>query len=131
MNPKQFAVEVDGIGNFTFAWRTMRHEFAVQAEYSRLTEGVATPSQALEMLAGIVSQLKVLTLEAPADWDISSMDPLDDEVYAKLVKVHAAMRAKEGSFRRPKSATGGPATGQGNVAVDGVHVSPSVQPAAD
>lgn len=94
-----FQITVDGIGTFTFARRRLRDEMAIGAEFSRLTEGVETPTPYLASVAGWVSTLKVLTVEAPEGWDIDAMDPLDEDTYAKLVTVHTALRDKEGSFR--------------------------------
>ncbi|MNF19326.1 hypothetical protein D3C80_2240330 [compost metagenome] len=39
---------------------------------------------------------------APEDWDIEAMDPLDEDTYATLLKVHAALADKERSFRKGK-----------------------------
>lgn len=108
-----FQATVDGIGTFTFAKRRMRDELAIASEFSRLTEGVEMPTTYLSSVAGWISTLKVLTVRAPDDWDIDEMDPLDPDTYEKLVKVHTALREKEGSFRsgsKPK----GEAERQGN-----------------
>lgn len=94
-----FQAPVDGIGTFTFARRRMRDEMAIAAEFSRLTEGVETPTPYLASVAGWISTLKVLTVASPDGWDIDAMDPLDEDTYANLVKVHTALREKEGSFR--------------------------------
>jgi hypothetical protein len=98
-NSTDFQITIDDIGTFTFGRRRMRDELAIAAEFSRLTEGVETPTPFLANVAGWISVLKVLTVEAPEGWDIDAMDPLDDDTYAKLVKVHVALREKEGSFR--------------------------------
>jgi hypothetical protein len=98
-SPTDFQVSVDGIGTFTFARRRMRDEMAIGAELSRLTEGVTTPTAFLALVAGWISTIKVLTVEAPSGWNIDEMDPLDEDSYAKLAQVHAALRAKEESFR--------------------------------
>lgn len=125
-----FFVDVEGIGNFSFAKRMLRDELRIGAEYSRLTEGVDTPTSGLELLAGWMAALKVLTVTAPDDWDIDTMDPLDPETYDKLARVHAALRDKEQSFRQNKSAPGqAQRAGAGEGA--GVLVSPQVQPGAD
>jgi hypothetical protein len=129
-NRTDFTVPVEGIGAFTFAKRSLRDELAIGSEYSRLTEGVDTPTPWLEAVAGWIAALKVLTVEAPKGWNIDELDPLDPETYAKLRKVHAALREKEGSFRRPGGA-GGKADGQGVGSDDGVRVPAPVQPAAD
>lgn len=129
-NRNDFTVPVEGIGAFTFGKRKLRDELAIGAEYSRLTEGVDTPTPWLEAVAGWIAALKVLTVEAPEGWNIDEMDPLDPETYAKLRKVHAALREKEGSFRRSGDAAG-QADGQGMGANNGVRVQAPVQPAAD
>lgn len=94
-----FSVDVEGIGTFIFARRTMRDEIRIQREFARIIDGVE-PTAWLAQVGGWLSDLGVLTVEAPEDWDIDGMDPLDDETYAKLLKVHTALREKEGSFRR-------------------------------
>ena len=94
-----FYVDVDKVGTFRFAKRNMRDEFSIAAEYSRLTEGVETPTPWLAQMATMVSQLKVLSVTVPGNWDIDAMDPLDNESYNRIVKVYNALRIKEGSFR--------------------------------
>lgn len=94
-----FHVPVDGIGTFSFAKRMMRDELRIAAEFSRLTEGVDSPTPFLATVAGWISQLRVLTVDAPDGWDLDALDPLDPESYAKLLKVHGALREKEDSFR--------------------------------
>jgi hypothetical protein len=128
--PNEFTFNVEGVGTFTLARRNMRRESAVGAEFSRLTEGVETPSPWLSMVAGWISALKVLTLKAPDDWNIDELDPLEEDSYAKLGKVHAALREKEDSFRGKANK---PVEGSGaaNGEVNGVLVSPQVQLGAD
>lgn len=104
-NATDFTITVDGIGAFTFGRRSMRDELSIAAEFSRLTEGVETPTPYLATVAGWISTLKVLTVNAPDGWDIDAMDPLDEDTYAKLLKVHASLREKEGSFRSGKKQT--------------------------
>jgi hypothetical protein len=111
--PPQYELHVDGIGTFTFARRTMRLEFKIQAEYSRLTEGVETPTANLDYIAGVFSALRVLTLAAPEGWNLDDLDPLEQSDFEKVIRVHAALRDKEGSFRR-KPAAAGAGDGPGN-----------------
>ncbi|ATI15628.1 hypothetical protein [Bordetella phage vB_BbrM_PHB04] len=115
-NANDFTIPVEGIGAFRFARRTMRDELRIAAEFSRLTEGVETPTTYLATVAGWIATLKVLTVEAPGGWiknldgkptnNLDEIDPLDDETYATLLKVHAVLREKEGSFRRGKEQAG-------------------------
>jgi hypothetical protein len=98
-----FHVDVPGVGHFIFAKRTMRDEMRVAAEYSRLTEGVETPTEFLASMAGWISTLKVMTVEAPDGWDLDMMDPFDDEASENILKAYAGLRAKEASFRKTKN----------------------------
>ncbi len=93
-----FEVPVEGVGTFRFGKRTMRDEIKIQVTYADMIEGVQ-PTEWLALVAGWISALKVLTVRAPDGWNIDEMDPLDDATYAKLMKVHAALTAKERSFR--------------------------------
>jgi hypothetical protein len=104
-HPTDFTVPVDGIGTFTFARRRMQEEIKLQAEYARMIDGT-TPTQWLELVAGWIAALKVLTVRAPDGWNIEDMDPLDNETYRKLGVVHKALTDKERSFRTGTSAAG-------------------------
>ena len=110
-NINDFSIPVDGIGTFTFARRKMADEIKIQVEYARMIDGVE-PTQWLALVCGWMAALKVLTVRAPEGWDIDEMDPLDDDTYAKLGRVHAALIEKERSFRSGKTPAG-KAGGQG------------------
>jgi len=99
--PTDFRVPVEGVGEFVFAKRTMADEIKVQVEFARMIDGVE-PTQWLQVVCGALADLRVLTVKAPDGWDIDDLEPADEEVYAKLVKSHEALREKERSFRRPK-----------------------------
>lgn len=93
-----FNVSIEGVGNFTFGRRTMADEFAIQRRFADLAGG-ADHTEWLSIVGGWVSALSVLTVRSPDDWNIDEMDPLDQDVYAKLKKVYDALRDKEDSFR--------------------------------
>lgn len=95
-----FQVQVDGLGSFTFGRRTMRDEFAIAAEYSRLTEGVATPTDFLHVYARAFSTVKVLQVASPGSWDVEQLDPQENASYAQLIGVFDALRVQEADFRR-------------------------------
>jgi len=97
--PNDFQVQVEGLGSFTIGRRTMRDEFAVAAEYSRLTEGVQTPTDFLHYYARAFATAKVLVVSAPSGWDIEKLDPQEDASYAQMIDVFDAIRAKEADFR--------------------------------
>lgn len=100
-----FHVDVEGVGHFVFAKRKMRDEVKIQVEFARMIEGVE-PTEWLKAVCGWMSTLSVLTVAAPAEWDMEEMDPLEDEVYTKLSRVHEALRDKERSFRGGKKPVG-------------------------
>lgn len=106
MTEKQYPIEIPGVGNFVFRRRVMRDEFKIGAEYSRLTEGVETPVQWLDLIATATATLKVLTVEAPAGWDIDGMDPEDGATYSRIMEVYGALRAAEARFRGERGVAG-------------------------
>lgn len=109
-NPQSdFTVTVEGVGAFTFGRRKMKDELAIQREFADIIGGVQ-PTPWLEAVGGWISALKVLTVRAPAGWDLEEMDPLDEATYSKLNRVYQALREKEGSFRSGQAAAG-PASG--------------------
>ena len=112
-----FTLDVPEVGSFVLRKRTMELEFAIQAEYSRLTRGVPTPTVTLSLFAGIVASLRVLTVRAPDGWSLDACDPLDDDTYNRLFAVGEALREKEASFRR-KPGQAGAGAGQ-EVRADG------------
>lgn len=123
-------VAVEKIGNFVFRQRRMRDEFAVAAEAARLTEGLNDIPDWLGDMANVVATLKVLVAEAPPDWDIDAMDPLDPQTYTTLHRVYTAFREREDSFRNG----GGPkreGDSEGNGEDDSLLVSADLQPGAD
>ncbi len=125
-SPTDFSIDVEGIGRFVFARRKMADEIKIQVEYARLIEGVE-PTTWLAAVAGWISALSVLTVIAPAGWNIDEMDPTEDETYSRMNAVHKALLQKEGSFRT-KPNQDGSATGSGSVQDNGVLVSSEVQP---
>lgn len=100
-----YTVKVDGVGTFTFGRRTMRDEIAIQVEYARIIDGVE-PTAWLQAVGGWLSVLRVLTVRAPEDWDLDTMDPLDDGTYARLSKVYETLADQERSFRRGSKPAG-------------------------
>lgn len=125
-----FFVTVEGVGRFSFGQRKMADEMQIAVEYSLMTQGIDTPSSWLSIMADAMSQLRVLTVKAPDDWDMDEMDPLNGETYAKIVKVHRALREKETSFRE-KPATAGKDSGPRDSEGAGVLVPQEIQPGAD
>lgn len=93
-----YKVNVEGVGVFTFAKRTMKDEIKIQVEYARLIDGTE-PTEWLQSVCGWLANFKVLMVSAPEDWDLEEMDPLDNESYTRMALVYGALREKERSFR--------------------------------
>ena len=98
-NATDFSVDVEGVGRFIFGRRKMADEMKIHVEYARMTEAVE-PTPWLDSVATWLATLKVMTVMAPADFALDDLDPLDDEVYAKLMRTCLALAEKERSFRR-------------------------------
>lgn len=125
------AVSVPEIGSFIFKMRTVQNQFRIEAEYSRLTEGLAEVTMFLGNLAERVSDLSVLVLKGPPGWsaeEIMQMDAFDTATYARIEQVWSALRDKEESFRGFSKAA--PA-GEGAARDAGDVVSSEIQPPAD
>lgn len=94
-----YEVPVPGIGVFTVGRRAMKDEVAIQVEFARLVDG-ATPTDWLQVVCTWLALFKVLLVRVPDGWDLDTMDPQDEETYAKMGKVYEAIREQERSFRR-------------------------------
>lgn len=108
-SPNEFVAEVPGIGQFTFAKRTMRLEIRASVELRRLTEGVVMDDFTLTFLRAM-ADLKALILQAPDGFnpsDLDDMDPDDDDTYGRILKVWGALREQEATFRRAREASKG------------------------
>lgn len=127
---KTFDVEVEGIGAFTFRRRTMRDQFKIEGETSRLLGGpVNDPT--LVAGAGAFAELAVLTVEAPADWDLEGLDPFAPvDSINTLWRVHGALRKEEERFRGNASGNG-KRPGAGDESDNRVPVPAKIQDAAD
>jgi hypothetical protein len=99
-----YHLDVDDVGHFVFARRMMRDEMRIAAEFSRLTEGVDTPTTYLAQMCTWMATLKVLLVEGPTGWDVDTLDPLEQDSYDKILLVYGALRAKEEDFRRQAKA---------------------------
>lgn len=125
-----FFVTVEGIGTFSFAQRKLRDELRIAAEYSRITEGVENPTPWLALVGGWIAAISVLAVTVPHGWDIEEMDPLDQDTYDKLRRVHEELRKKEQSFRSAKGGAGA-SKRQDHSEGPGVLVPQEVQPGTD
>jgi len=97
-----FPVEVEGIGRFVFAKRTMADEIAIQRKYAEIVGGVE-PTPWLQSVGAWLAVLPVLTVSAPEGWgDVEEFDPNEEETFERLSRVYMALRERENSFRGGK-----------------------------
>lgn len=105
--PTDFFEDVEGIGRFRFARRKMADEVQIQRLFSEYTGGIQATAWLLT-LGEYLSTLRVLTVSAPANWDLDDMDPLDEDTYSKIARVFIALREREETFRgRPRKTSEG------------------------
>lgn len=105
VNGQTFPVEVDGIGSFVFRKRTMRDQFAIEGEASRVLGGPCE-DDALRQGAISFATLLILAVENPPGWDIEGFDPLDPAATAKIFEVARRLRDTEATFRAGSTSTG-------------------------
>lgn len=129
-NKLDFPVEIEGVGTFIFGRRTLKDELRIQAEYSRITEGVETPTLMLYTLGIAIATIRVLMVQAPVGFDLDTLDPIEDDTFIQLQSVYEGVKAKEYSFRK-KSGKGSEADRPADVELDGVLVPQEVQPSAN
>lgn len=110
MPTHRITLEVDGIGRFVFRTRTMADAIRICAERATLLGDAVQVPDWLDAFAIAFAALKVLTAEAPYDWDVDAMDPLDPKSYERVADVYRALRAHE---HAAKSQQGQSATDKG------------------
>jgi hypothetical protein len=101
-----YRLEVEGEGAFVVRRREQRETLKILAEYSRITEGEEKPSPLLDVVADILSVLRVLVMEAPKGFDLDALDPFDDTDFKRMAVVAGAIGEKEAFFRHGPRATG-------------------------
>ena len=97
-------VEVPGIGVFLFRHRTFRDSIRIAAEVEQMLGFQAGVSGGLQSVAAMFATLTTLLVEAPAGFDLETMDPWADSSLARLEEVYLALREAETNFRKPRSA---------------------------
>ncbi|EDY2030040.1 hypothetical protein GTB64_004482 [Salmonella enterica] len=100
-----FIENIEGIGRFRFARRTMADEMKIQRLFSEYTGGVDATVWLLTV-GEYLSTLRVLIVEAPEGWDIENLDPLEDETYEQMGRVFVTLREREETFRRKPAGAG-------------------------
>lgn len=127
-----FNVDVQKIGLFVFARRTIRDNFSIRGEYNRLTNGnYDSDGNVGDLSALAFVTINYLAVSQPEGFSINDLDPVvDDNVDDKLLTIFAALREKEAAFR-PGHGKELQADRKGDGERLRVDVSPPLQPAAD
>lgn len=96
-----FAVDVAGVGTFTFARRTYGDRLKIRAEYLRLVGDLGDQDQALSTQAAVMATHRVLCVAAPDGWqDLSAIDLVaQPDAEDKIFALYIALKDKEDSFR--------------------------------
>jgi hypothetical protein len=113
-NETDFNVDVEGIGRFVFARRTIADGPKIRSRYNVLTEGNYSPEGRMwDTFAFSLVTLQTLMVSSPDTFNLDALDPLmDDDCEKTVVKIASALLAKEQSFRR-KSEQGSEGAGEG------------------
>lgn len=121
-----FHVDVDGLGRFCFARRTMGDVYRIRGRYNQITGGFYDDDGRMADLSALgYVTIQTLLVEGPEGFDLETLDPLvDDDYDEKVLRIFTALREKELSFR-PRPTPSSEAAGQGH----GTNVRPVV-PAA-
>jgi len=113
--PTDFDVPIPGVGDFTFAKRTIGLDMAINREICRISQNV--PLDAVSQLyTDAFATLKVLTVEGPPGWapdELEDMDSYDPATYENIIKVWEELRKKEETFRSKWAPKTGDSEGEG------------------
>jgi hypothetical protein len=96
---RTYPVNVEGVGDFVFRKRMLKDQIAIQANASRMLGGPVEDAE-LRSFAHALATIELLTVQAPADWKPSEIDPLEPEQTQKLWDVHEGLRDAEEKFRK-------------------------------
>jgi len=109
-----FAVDIDRLGRFIFARRSIGDQFKIRGRYNQVSEGFYDADGNMADLAALAFlTIQILLVSGPDSFDLDALDPLvDDEYEHKIFAIWRALRDKERSFR-PQPHQGGQESGPG------------------
>ena len=96
-----FAVDVDQLGRFLFARRSVGDLFKIRGRYNQVTDGHYDADGNMADIAALAFvTIQLLLVGGPDGFDLDHLDPLvDDDYENKLITIWRALRDKELSFR--------------------------------
>ena len=102
-SPTDFTVPMPGEGDFVFGRRTLGDSIAIRSEFVHLFGPDGGADAEIGLFGGFVAAYRVLMVSCPAGWeDLLALDDTNGDAAAKVIELHALLRAKEESFRLPK-----------------------------
>jgi len=107
-SPTDFTVNVEGVGQWVFARRTMGDAIKIKQEVYRLGGEAAQHDDELRGWVGVMAALTVLTVRCPPGWeDLEGIDMLDPEDKSgKMLAVWEKLKEVEDSFRKKPAVQG-------------------------
>lgn len=96
---RTFPLSVEGVGDFVFRKRRIPDQVRIEAAARRMTDGPVDDID-LQNVCLAYQTLIALTVQAPADWNLEDVDPLDRDATDRMWKVWGALREQEETFRK-------------------------------
>jgi hypothetical protein len=102
-----FKLDVDGIGDFMFREKSFRDQVKIESMASEILGRSIVNMRPDELgLAAVAlgfAHLSVLTVDAPAGWDLEKLDPVEEESAEKVMQVYGRLKEELARFRRERS----------------------------
>jgi hypothetical protein len=98
MPAETFPVEVQDLGTFLFRRRTMRDNFAIEGEASRLVGGpVDDPILGAGAMA--YATIQRLMVQPPDGWTLDGLNPYEAKAVEQIYRIAGALGEAEARFR--------------------------------
>lgn len=94
-----FSITLPGIGEFTFARRTMGDMINIRSQYLKLI-GDDDGDEELVFFCGFVAAYKELIVSCPAGWEDAAALDFNAVGVDKIIELSNLLTEKESSFRR-------------------------------
>jgi hypothetical protein len=94
-----FVIELPGVGEFTFAKRTMGDMIKIRSQYLKLIKDDDGDDE-LVFFCGFVAAYKELIVSCPVGWEDASALDFNAVGVGKIIDLANLLTEKESSFRR-------------------------------
>ena len=103
LKSRTHTVDVEGVGQFEFSHRTLTLQVGVEAILNRMLGGPVSDDRLL-YVARAISTVKKLAIKCPDDFDLDTIDPIDEDEVNGVLKVYGGLLEAEATFRRSPTA---------------------------